>query len=300
MRIRPKVVAVCAWLMLTLVTIPQAAADSIYLALGDSIAFGQTDVIPTSHGDQGYVQRFANHLASINGGVRPRVVNLAIPGETSDSFFTATTPVGGTRTVSANLNYSDPNTSQNSKMLAAIQDAKTSGHNVSAVSFALGSNDLLNLATSPAFQTATPAAQQQMIGQLFQKVQENYVKTLSQIREHLPNADLYLLDYYNPYAVLGPDDPANQLALATSEIYRKLVQADAAAFGGQFIDTYTPFLGHEVEYTYILSGSIHPNDLGYAAIARQLSAASVPEPGTLTLLSLGAVGMAAGLRRRRA
>src|ERR1700692_2109990 len=65
-----------------------------YLALGDFIAFVETDVIPVSFGDQGYVKPFADFLASQNGGDRPDVVNLAFPGETSTSFFTAIQPPG--------------------------------------------------------------------------------------------------------------------------------------------------------------------------------------------------------------
>jgi hypothetical protein len=87
MRIRPRAIAGLAWVLLTLIAVNPASAESIYMALGDSIAFGQTDVIPISTGDQGYVRPFADHLASINGGVRPRVVNLAIPGEKTDKFF---------------------------------------------------------------------------------------------------------------------------------------------------------------------------------------------------------------------
>jgi hypothetical protein len=50
-----------------------ACADSmnVYLALGDSIAFGVTDFTPVSFGDQGYVSLYADFLASQNNGTRP-------------------------------------------------------------------------------------------------------------------------------------------------------------------------------------------------------------------------------------
>ena len=77
--------------VLTLFLASLCRADSMetYLALGDSIAFGVTDVTPISFGDQGYVRLYADFLATQGGGLRPRVINLAIPGETSSSFFTA-------------------------------------------------------------------------------------------------------------------------------------------------------------------------------------------------------------------
>lgn len=53
-------------------------ALAVYIALGDSITFGETDLqyIP-SFGDRGYVGLYADYLASVNGGDRPTVINLA-------------------------------------------------------------------------------------------------------------------------------------------------------------------------------------------------------------------------------
>ena len=60
-------------------------ADMLYLALGDSTTFGNDESVPAStmpnFGDQGFVRPFADFLGSLNGGVRPQVVNLAISGE---------------------------------------------------------------------------------------------------------------------------------------------------------------------------------------------------------------------------
>src|SRR5262245_14512115 len=186
---RPRAVAGLACLLALLAAHP-AAADSIYLALGDSVAFGQTDVIPVSAGDQGYVRLFADRLASISNGVRPQVVNLAIPGDTSDTFFTGAAPPGGVRSGWANTNYADPNASQFSMMRSAIESAKAAGNSITHVSLALGSNDLLNLATRQAFQTATPQAQQQMLGQMFAQLGQNYAAALAQLRQDLPNAKI--------------------------------------------------------------------------------------------------------------
>src|SRR6188768_4089476 len=66
----------------------RAAADNIYLAVGDSSAFGETNRTQNpSNGDRGYVAPFADFLAGQNGGVRPTVINTAINGETTTSFF---------------------------------------------------------------------------------------------------------------------------------------------------------------------------------------------------------------------
>ncbi len=90
---------ICASIVLALVGSGTAAAASVYVGLGDSITFGETDLryIP-SYGDRGYVGKFADILASKNGGTRPTVVNLAIDGETAASFMSGvgrTPPVVG-------------------------------------------------------------------------------------------------------------------------------------------------------------------------------------------------------------
>jgi lysophospholipase L1-like esterase len=283
-----------------------AAADQIqtYIALGDSLAFGETTVIPVSHGDQGYVKLFADWMATQNHGVRPNVVNLAIPGELSSTYFTGDNPPGWTRQVGAasNLNYANQiNLSQQSLFLATVAAEKAAGHAITTVSFALGANDLFYLAGSPAFASASPAARQQMLQQAFNTIVGNYAQALTQIRAVLPDAKLLLPNYYNPYAFLPPNDPNNQLAAAFTKFHSQLVMADAALFQGRAVDIAAPFLGHELAYTSILSGSIHPNALGYSVIAQQVEAAAVvPEPGALTLLAAGLASLAGyGWRRAR-
>ena len=82
-----------------------------YIALGDSLAFGETDfthnplvrrprlrlvVLPTASPRQ-------------NGGVRPNVINLGVDGETTTSFFGG----GQASAVQEDLNYPSASTSQN-------------------------------------------------------------------------------------------------------------------------------------------------------------------------------------------
>src|SRR5262245_25759383 len=66
-----------------------STAGPIYLVLGDSSAFGETDRTKNpSNGDRGYVSPFADSLGTTRYAERPAVVNLALDGETSKSFST--------------------------------------------------------------------------------------------------------------------------------------------------------------------------------------------------------------------
>ena len=118
-----------------------------YLALGDSITFGETNVIPTSYGDQGFVKPFADYLATQNGGVRPHIVNLAIPGESTTTFFDPTAPNIAPHQAAAafNLNYTDRTASQESLFRAQVAAEQREGRAVTYVSFKLGENDFNTL-----------------------------------------------------------------------------------------------------------------------------------------------------------
>ncbi len=91
--------SICISIGLALVGGGGASAASVYVGLGDSITFGETDLnyLP-SNGDRGYVADFAKTLAGQNGGTAPIIVNLAIDGETAASFMSGvgrTPPVVG-------------------------------------------------------------------------------------------------------------------------------------------------------------------------------------------------------------
>lgn len=262
--------------------LPPSAAEAkpkvrTYLAIGDSIAYGETNILPVSYGDQGYVRLYADYLAEKFDGVRPLVINLGVPGETSTSFFTATPPPGFLRQPLVNLNYTSESQSQYSKLLAAIAAEKQAGHVITHVSFALGANDFLALASSPEF-NAPGANQPLLVQQMLQRLLGNYAVILTQLRALLPHAKILLLNYHNPFAVFGPSNPLNQLSIEVLQAHSAMVKVLAKRFKGRFVDIYTPFLGHEAEYTHIMeifvglpvASAIHPNTVGYAVIAQQM------------------------------
>ena len=274
-----------------------------YIALGDSIAWGQTNVVPVSYGDQGYVELYADWLATQDDGDGLKVINLAIPGETSDSFFTGTMPPWYSRNVLCNQNYRSTANRQFDRFLEVVATEKAAGRRIEVVSFCLGINDVCALLSSPEW-NAPGADQQALLDKTLQTIHVNWVTFLTRLRVELPHARLLLLNYYNPYEVFGPASPVNKVFTYVEGVVSASDQQLAKQFNGHFVDIHTPFLGHAGEYTYILQGGIHPNASGYSIIAQQMVAVDQPHEELLVaseavelgnnLVGLDPPGMAEG------
>lgn len=291
-----------------------------YIALGDSITFGETDLsyVP-SYGIRGYVAPFAATLAS-RLGTTPNVVNLAIDGETAASFFSnagRTPPVMGRGDAPLqleNLNYNGSTAlSQDQVFRNTVTAQQAAGNTIAAISITLGFNETAALAPATNTPTAEAAALALVPAELA-AYRTNYSNVLSEIRSQAPNASLYLLGYYNPF----PADlasPAAPIFTMYGMQLNAIIQSLAAQYGATYVDNATPFLGKEAAYTYLDDmpagssvgglyggtlpiGNVHPNALGYAQIAADVAAASVPEPASLALLGGGLVAFVAGQRRR--
>ena len=283
--------------ILTLFLANLTYADPIetYLALGDSIAFGVTSFTPVSFGDQGYVSLYADFLATQGNGVRPHVINLAIPGETSKSFFTAVSvsPLPPHDLLASfNLNYhGDTSLSQDALLLATLAAEAGAGHVITNVSFAIGDNDLLVFEQlHPDFLLLSPDQQQQLISAFALDLTNSYITVLSQVRTALPDARLLLLNYYNPLGSSPPDNPFNIANTIFDQVHSGILANLAGPFHASVVDINTAFRGRESEL--ITPGGSHPTDQGYAVIAQQMEAATVPEPFSVVLLATSLVALA--------
>ncbi len=295
-----------------------ARAGSVYIALGDSYTFGETDLqyVP-SNGDRGYVGLYATSLAAQNGGIRPTVLNFAIDGETSTSFTTGAGRVppvtGRTDAILAaeNTNYnSNALVSQNTLFMAAVATQKALGNTISNITITLGGNDLFALTNQPGF---TPgSAADPLLASALATYQANYSAILAEIRSLLPNTKISLLNLLNPFPA-DPTNPAGALAAAAGPMINGIIQNLANQYGAQYVDVATPFVGHEAAYTYESSlphgstvggaypgslplGDVHPNALGYSVIAAAVTA--VPEPSSLVLLGSGLASLSFVAARR--
>jgi hypothetical protein len=294
--------------ILLVVTVGTAKADPIqtYLALGDAVAFGQSGPLQPSLGNQGYVSQFATFLGTQNNGVAPNVINLAIAGESSATYFSGDNPSGSSRAAgaTANLNYGgDTGLSQRSFLAGVSAAERAAGRTISNVTFALGLGDYLATTNTPGFAALPLAQQQAAVQQMLTALQSNYTTALTQIRGVLPNAQIYLPTYYNPYASNGPGDPTNQLVSTFVTGQEQLIQSLAPQFNAKIVNLSSALTSPSDFSSSGTGGFPLPTTAGYAAIANQLvSVAEAPEPGTFTLLAFGAVGLAGRgwLRRRSA
>ena len=277
------------------------AKQKIHLTIGDSYAFGYTTDNPDdpsafkgqSYGEPGYSAAYAAYLQSRTSDTL-KSINLSIPGETTTSFFT-----GGSHGAAANLHYSTSlypvysefgeflyvtnAKSQYKLLLETIQQARAEKSEIYRITIHLGGNDLQELLSSGEFVSAESATRSAMLVPVLARASANYDRLLGALRKAAPEARVILLSYPNPFRALGPvyqvmTDP---LALGMNS----LLTTKALLFDARFVDVYTPFLGHEGEWTYILDpygspGPIygvripnaHLNALGNAVVANLLIA----------------------------
>ena len=317
--------ATLAAAILTAAGAAPALAGPAYIALGDSITFGETDLrYIKSLGDRGYVGDYADIIAQ-RTGTRPEVMNLAIDGETANSFMDGTgrTPPVVNRTdvplALQNSHYNSDNlVTQSQLFTSTVAAERAKGNSVDYVTITLGFNELAALAALPNGVS--------MIPDTLAAYKQNYTQVLTQVRDELPNANLHLLNYYNPFPA-DPTSPAAPIFAAGGAQLNSIIQGLAAQFDAKYVDTATPFVGHEAAYTYeddfpagsIIPephpfgdgtapiGDVHPNALGYSVIAAQVAAtdgtgpAVVPLPSALSMLG-PCVGLILGgtwLHRRR-
>ena len=260
---------------------PTVAANSnngvdthtVYLALGDSLAVGDgaSDMATTA-----YVPMMADYFAGTPHGGAKQAVNLAIGGETTGSFLAG----------------------QLTAALGVIADPAT---DVRMVTISLGGNDLLDLlneTTDPCVINPGSGDCQALLLAALVGVNGNYPNVMGALATALaqdPGAEkIFVLTVYNafgglgePYeepvdaALLGADSAVDCAAAAANPFNAGLddlitctslgVEAAFAGLGIDvvMVDGYAIIDDNALALTHIGDPgfNIHPNDLGYAAIA---------------------------------
>jgi len=249
---------------------------SVYLALGDSLAFGyqlaRFDAnLPNENPaafNTGYVDDLAQQLAAIDPGIE--TVNLGCPGETTDSFL-GLAPCPYHPPFALHTNYTG------SQMDAALKVLEDHRGQVSPVTIDIGANDELALVRSCT--TSSGIDLQCLINgspATLAHIQTNLSTILGKIRDAAPYTEIIVLGNYNPLIVSAPGSDAlaaqGNAALADT----------AAKFRADFADPLPVFNPPVNEIPTICSLSlictslhdIHASDLGYQKLADLLFAAS--------------------------
>ncbi|MES2460311.1 MAG: GDSL-type esterase/lipase family protein [Armatimonadota bacterium] len=258
---------------------PRATIERRYIALGDSYAYGYSTRAgtPTGFGDIGYVRLFADALKADNGGARPEVLNLAIPGETTATYLRAGS---GTPALPYNRNYTATNAPSQSALL--VQKTAENSIPIGWVTAQVGGDDLLNLLIDPVFLGASPVQRQSIIAVTLDTLRSNLRTILTQVRNTAPQARVLVLGYPDPFAGLGAENPLAGISTPLAEQVNSLISQAANEASARYVDLFTPFLGQETMLTLITtqdppdSGvpNFHPSPAGYGRIAELLVAAS--------------------------
>ncbi|WP_336773944.1 stalk domain-containing protein [Paenibacillus sp. MMO-58] len=254
------------------------------VALGDSLTAGYEHGYTEKSVPYGYVEQV--YEQSLFHGLRAEYVNYGILGLKAEGLNRLLQAVSGGRTVKADdiqKELQDPRketlAGQTAQMAKSIRSA-------SLIVLTIGGNDLL-----PVMTKLDSRATAEEITTYIQTILDQYEKDLEAsirtIAAMNPKAQMVMSDQYLPV-------PAPlQFGSATIELYpeakRKLLLDGVTKLRGkldlvstrlaadgiklQVADVSSLFVGHELEYTSIAQGDIHPNHQGYAAMGRAFATA---------------------------
>jgi len=244
----------------------------LYVALGDSLAFGVGADSPST---QGYVALTADALRAgpfAETGLDVR--NVSVPGATSADILR-----------------------EGDQVDQAVAEVQASG-GAEIISIDIGANDLLALAgnSSPCLDEPSGQACQDALGETLAGLHTNLSATLHRLREVAPEARIYVLDLYNPYS--GSGDAREIIAAVGVQQVNGVITASARdpEVDVTFVSIHDVFEGRASQW--ITSDGIHPNNDGYRVLAEGLIAAIEGRPAVLPsdLAPLPSGTLAPGLR----
>lgn len=229
-----------------------------YVAIGDSLAAGQT---PYQEIDAGYSDLIAMKLSSI-GQLSFYTKELAFPG-----FTTA-------------------------DVLERIQseEAQNLLANATLITVSAGANDLLRLVqVNP--NAGTLAFSQLQADYALNLARKNMISILDELEERAPKAKIYVIGYYFAYPTVHP----TQKEGTNAQLVRlnTILQQQAEQAGAAYINVYDAFGLNATNYLPN-SADVHPNIEGYRQMANSflqvysgsdalnISSLELPEPNPIS------------------
>lgn len=242
---------------------PAAAAtrtDTVYLAMGDSLAWGDGASVPAH---TSYVPRLAGYFQGAAHAGADELVNVGVRGETTASFISA---------------------GQLTEALAVINDPET---DVRVLTLSIGGNDMQDLLKGPpCLPDPTTPECQALVANTMVTAGTNLGYILTQLHTALAAEDqasepVFVLTLFNPLGGSGlPLEPVFDGALLGSDLaldcanlpgygFDDVIGCTAAAFHDPVVDGYDLFGDNGFWLTHASEGTFnfHPTDDGYALIA---------------------------------
>lgn len=218
-------------LLASLLFTSSASAKEIYVALGDSLAAGQT---PNSEIDAGYADLIAMQLAT-HGQLAAYTKELAFPGY-------------------AVADVLERVQSEQAEDLLA---------NATLITISAGANDLLPLVSyNP--KAGTLSYSQLTANFALNKARQDFTELLKELKEKAPNADVYVLGYYFPYVQVHETQKAGVMEQLL--VLNTILEEVAKDAGAQFVEVANDFEINAANYLPNPT-DIHPNMAGYLVMA---------------------------------
>lgn len=230
----------------------------VYIALGDSIAAGQT---PYSEIDAGYTDFIALQLMR-HGKLIEFSKELAFPGYRVENVI---------------------ETVQSEKAEQLLKEA-------TLITVSAGANNLLPLISHNP-QQGTLTFSQLNANFALNEVRIQMQELMALIREKAPKANIYVIGYYFPYVSVHEEQ--QQGAKKALQLLNDILKQESERAGHTFVDVYEAFDEKQASYLPNVR-DVHPNQLGYRIIANEmlkyysgddsltLSIEAMPEPNPKT------------------
>lgn len=219
-----------------------AASQHEYIALGDSIAAGLVTSLPRERGYAAVVSNLLEKLdASVPEPTAVKAVNLAVPGETDESFVS------------------------NGQLRAfqnEVASAKARGANLQLVTLTLGGNDILQL------QSKSDADRRAGL----ERFRTSFPIVINDIEQALGDLKptIVVTTYYD---VTGGDPQLTNTDAWWVAQFNDVIRGTAQQHGLKVADLEQAFRGHIQQWTWYPL-DVHPNNDGHAEIAKLVWQAS--------------------------
>lgn len=235
-----------------------AQEREVYIALGDSVAAGQT---PYMEIDAGYTDFIALQLMR-HGKLAQFSKELTFPGYRVGDVM---------------------ETVQSKKATQLLKEA-------TLITVSAGANNLLPLISHNP-QQGTLAFSQLSANFALNEVRMQMQELLSLIHDKAPKATIYVVGYYFPYVSVHEEQ--QQGAKDALQLLNAILKQEAERAGHKFVDVYEAFDEEQASYLTNVQ-DVHPNQLGYRIMANEvlksyhgndalaLSIEAMPEPNPKT------------------